>query len=56
MDNQVLYSLILLLDKKGFDFDKNSARDLLESLHELSILCRCDRDFMNELKEILEDI
>lgn len=38
----VLKAIILYLDETGFDFDKNSAKDLLNSISEISKLANDD--------------
>lgn len=45
----VLKAIILYLDELGFDFDKNSARDLLNSISEISKLANDDAEMKDRI-------
>ena len=45
----VLKAIILYLDELGFDFDKNSARDLLNSISEISKLANDDVEMKDRI-------
>ena len=51
MQDKTFFAIVLTLVDWGFDLEKNSAKDLLESIFEVANLALKNQDVMAEIKE-----
>jgi len=53
---EILKAIVIYLDRLGFDFDKNSANDLINAMIEIGSAALKDPAIKGDIQEILDEL